>query len=627
MPFDRDDALKKAEKLLRQGRLEAAIAEYVRVVEEQPRDWTTANALGDLLVRAGLLEKASEQYARIADHFCQEGFYPKAAALYKKILKLRPDDEAIQLQLAELSIRQGLLADAKAQMTAVAQRRRARGDRAGADEIAVRLGSLDPGDFDARLNAASLLADGGNASAAAERYRAIASDLFDRNREAEALSALRHAVRLDPSDIAGRTKLARAYLGMGDVPSAREFLTLETAGNDPGLLVALAELELRDGQLEAGGTLLTRVLDLEASMVNEVINLGWSFCQSNPQAAFLCIDRASDVALKEGDYQTAASILQEYVARATLQIPALLKLVEICVDGGLESAMYETQGQLCDAYLTAGRAGEARVIAEDLVAREPWEQAHIERFRQALVLLKIPDPDTIIAERLNGQVPFVATDHFAEDDLGPVVALPPETPPAAGAGEVDMVALRAMLHESDGEEPAPHAHGAEVDLTSALHSLNGSDAPVVPAARSLDEVFSRARDAAAAQPGAEDAAEQLRLGRSCIDMGLFDDAVKALQQAARSPRQRFEAAAALGRLYRDRQQVPAAIEWMERAAEAPARSADEGRALLYDLGVTLEESGENARALAVFLELLADAGSFRDVQARVDRLSRVETGS
>lgn len=627
MPFDRDDALKKGEKLLRQGRLEAAIAEYVRVVEEQPKDWTTANALGDLLVRAGLLEKACEQYARIAEHFSTEGFYPKAAALYKKILKLHPNDETVQLELAELAIRQGLLADAKAQMAAVAQKRRARGDRAGADDIVVRLGSLDPADFEARLNAARLVAQGGNAALAADRYRSIATDLFERNREAEALSALRNAVRLDPADIAGRTKLARAYLGMGEVASAREFLNVETAGNDPGLLIALAEVELREGHLEAANPLLIKLLDIESSMVNEVINIGWSFCVSNPEGAFLCIDRASDVALKHGDYQTAASILQEYVARATLQIPALLKLVEVCVDGGLESAMYETQGQLCDAYLAAGRAGEARVIAEDLVAREPWEQAHIERFRQALVQLKISDPDTIIAERLNGQVPFVATDHFAEDDLGPVMPLPEETPAHTGAGDVDVVALRSRLHDPEPADSTASAQGSEVDLTSALLSFDAPAAPAAPPTRSLDDVFARARDQASRQPGAEDAAEQLKLGKSYIEMGLLDDAVKALEQAARAPRQRFEAAAALGRLYRDRNQAPSAIEWMERAAEAPARSADEGRMLLYDLGATLEQAGENARALAVFLELLADAGSFRDVQARVDRLSRVETGS
>ena len=56
--------------------------------------------------------------------------------------------------------------------------------------------------------------------------------------------------------------------------------------------------------------------------------------------------------------------------------------------------MYETQVQLTDAYLENGHAAEARVIAEDLVAREPWERAHIERFRRALVMLSVPDPDT-----------------------------------------------------------------------------------------------------------------------------------------------------------------------------------------------------------------------------------------
>ena len=108
---------------------------------------------------------------------------------------------------------------------------------------------------------------------------------------------------------------------------------------------------------------------------------------------------------------------------------------------------------------------------------------------------------------------------------------------------------------------------------------------------------------------------------------MIDEAVRALEQAARSPRHRFEAASALGRVYRKQNQATLAIEWMERAAEAPAPSAEEGRLLLYELGVMLELERENARALAVFLELLADAGTYRDVQARVNRLSRVETGS
>ena len=65
--------------------------------------------------------------------------------------------------------------------------------------------------------------------------------------------------------------------------------------------------------------------------------------------------------------------------------------------------MYQAQVQLTDAYLETGQAVEARVIAEDLVSREPWERAHIERFRRALVLLNVEDPDALIADRLTGQ--------------------------------------------------------------------------------------------------------------------------------------------------------------------------------------------------------------------------------
>ena len=92
-PFDSKAALKNAEKAIKQGRVDLAIAEYVKVVEAQPRDWNSANALGDLYVRANQIEKGVQQYTRIADHLAEEGFYPKAAALYKKILKIKPDDE------------------------------------------------------------------------------------------------------------------------------------------------------------------------------------------------------------------------------------------------------------------------------------------------------------------------------------------------------------------------------------------------------------------------------------------------------------------------------------------------------------------------------------------------------
>src|SRR5207302_7729005 len=131
------------------------------VLDEQPRDWTTTNTLGDLYARAGQADKAAAMYARIAEHLVHEGFYPKAAALYKKILKIKPEDEASLLSLAELSAKQGLLADAKTHFAAVAERRRFRGDKRGAEETTLRPGSLESGDMHARRNGARLLESNG----------------------------------------------------------------------------------------------------------------------------------------------------------------------------------------------------------------------------------------------------------------------------------------------------------------------------------------------------------------------------------------------------------------------------------------------------------------------------------
>jgi hypothetical protein len=48
--------------------------------------------------------------------------------------------------------------------------------------------------------------------------------------------------------------------------------------------------------------------------------------------------------------------------------------------------------------------------------------------------------------------------------------------------------------------------------------------------------------------------------------------------------------------------------------------------VLYDLAGALERMGEGARALAVLLELEADAGAYRDVRQRIELLSRAEAG-
>ena len=143
-------------------------------------------------------------------------------------------------------------------------------------------------------------------------------------------------------------------------------------------------------------------------------------------------------AIAADEWGSAAAALNEFVNRVPNHIPALMRLVEICVDGGLEATMHSAQAQLADAYLTVGAGTEARVIAEDLVAREPWDRSNIERFRRALALLGEADIDAIIADRLSGQSPFTSTDFMWPADPGGAEMAPmPVDACAAGAASVD----------------------------------------------------------------------------------------------------------------------------------------------------------------------------------------------
>src|SRR5262249_25647035 len=137
--------------------------------------------------------------------------------------------------------------------------------------------------------------------------------------------------------------------------------------------------------------------------------------------------------------------------------------------------------------------------------------------------------------------------------------------------------------------------GLDIDLTNVLEELEGmtaspATAPQPP--KNLESVFDDFRSDVSKKTGAKEASEHLALARTYIDMGMVDEAIAALRTAARAPTHRFEAASLLGRLFLQQNDIPHAVEWLERAAEAPAPGEQEGHELLYELGCILDAAGE-----------------------------------
>ena len=655
MAIDRTSILRQAEKLLRQGRLDAAIDEYQRVLADFPHDWTTANALGDCYYRAHQADKAVEQYVRIADHLVLEGLTQPAGALYRKILKITPGHEHALLHGAEIATAQGAIAEAREWLTGLANLRQARGDTAGATEILIRIGRLDPADLDARLAAARTALTSGAPDQLATELGGLADALVAARRGDDAIALLEDAIGAVPGDAAIRARLARAWVERGDFARARayastapEFLQLadacatrgdaegqvamladarRLAPDDVGLLVRLVracadrgdyeaacafldgagdvfdaelfttggEVRARAGQRDQAAALFARLLAREphrtAALVEQGLLLG------EPELALVQIEAAADAQLARGDTFGGIAVYRRFAEAFPTYLPALLRLVDITVDAGLEQETADAQARLAEGHLALGQPADARVIAEDLLTRYPTDPQHEDRLRRTLVALGEPHVDALIAERLNtGNV--LGVENFPID-----------------LDDSKYGARGAAGGEGTGDSP----EGA-VDAGETPEGLAAVGAAADP------ESFRSFHDDITRQALMTAAEQHYKMALAYEEAGMPGQAIKELHGAVRSPRRRFEAAAMLARLSLAGGHVDDAIEWFERAAEAPAPSLDACRRLLYEFGETLESAGEQARALAVFRELLGDAGTYRDVARRIEQLTRARTG-
>src|SRR4029077_9501735 len=142
--FNKQKALSAAEKFVQQGKLPNAIAEYEKVLKQDPKDLTGLNTIGDLYARLGRGDLAAEYFRKVGEAYSSDGFVVKAIAIYKKLTKLNPAALDSVVRLAELYTQQGLYNDARAQYSAVAEQYLRNNEREQATGVLKKMLDLDP---------------------------------------------------------------------------------------------------------------------------------------------------------------------------------------------------------------------------------------------------------------------------------------------------------------------------------------------------------------------------------------------------------------------------------------------------------------------------------------------------
>jgi len=113
-------------------------------LEKRPDDPVLLKKLGDLYLKTGRHEDASDIYVRLGDTYSSRGFYPKAIALYKQAIKINPGWEKPHEKLAELYKVQGFSREAATQYVKLSEILERHGENDTAILYMQKAAELDP---------------------------------------------------------------------------------------------------------------------------------------------------------------------------------------------------------------------------------------------------------------------------------------------------------------------------------------------------------------------------------------------------------------------------------------------------------------------------------------------------
>jgi len=284
MAVDKNRVVADATKLVQKGQFDKAIRAYEKILSEDPKDVRVLLKIGELQQKKGDQAGAAETFGRVADAYGEQGFFLKAVAVLKQMLKLAPDDLRVNERLAGLYQQLGILSDAMAQLQVVAAAAEKSGDEAKLGDVLRRMVDLEPDNVGSAVKLGELYAKQSNVKLALEHLRRAAGQLKRNNRADEYVKVAERISFLAHDDLELVRELANIYLAKGDTkralaklqlcfkaePKNVETLTLlAQAFRDLGqtsktvsVYKELAHLHLEQGRQDDGRATWRRVLEL-----------------------------------------------------------------------------------------------------------------------------------------------------------------------------------------------------------------------------------------------------------------------------------------------------------------------------------------------------------------------------
>jgi pilus assembly protein FimV len=386
MAYNKSKYVEAAQKLLNQGKVAQAIAEYQQILKYEPRDQVTLMTIGELYIRQGETFQAIEYFERLAQLFVSDGFLTKAIAVYKRISKLAPEEVRPLEKLADLYVQQGVMSEARPLFLQLAELHLKTGKQPEAIALLKKLLLAEPDNIRIQIRLADLYQAMGQSGEALESYVQAAQRALARGDHAECERLADRALQINPKNLDALIVKARSFSSVGNTAKASEILErvpdLDKGGEPAELLLDLC---LKSSKWEEASALALRIFSHDEKNFTATQKVTEGFLESGQsERAMSMLSRIRIPMIDAGEHEGVVHLLQNLATR----LPGRLEPLEWLVDtfGRMSDSfrLPDALANLGDALLANGKTDRAKEIFEQLVDRDPENDSAKRKLNEVL---------------------------------------------------------------------------------------------------------------------------------------------------------------------------------------------------------------------------------------------------